>query len=149
MEAGPEKKQTWPQSLNAGVQTMNRKNMFLYVGVTIIYLGIIVMMIAIPLKLVPSVPEASIGNDPNVMNNNNYLPSNCPLYTIVANGYNPPFSDGPLQLPYQRPVNECRTFTSEVMEKLISNVTGRMVDKDLARVFENAYPNTLGTVISQ
>ena len=30
------------------------------------------------------------------------------------------------------------------MEKLIANVTSRMIDKDLARLFENAYPNTLG-----
>ena len=33
------------------------------------------------------------------------------------------------------------------MEKVIEDVTSRMVDKDLARIFENAFPNTLDTTI--
>ena len=34
------------------------------------------------------------------------------------------------------------------MEQVIEDMTARMVDKDLARIFENAYPNTLDTTIA-
>jgi uncharacterized protein len=50
-------------------------------------------------------------------------------------------------LPFQRPVKECRTFHSEQVEKLIAHITNRMFDKDLARLFENCFPNTLDTTI--
>ena len=33
------------------------------------------------------------------------------------------------------------------MEEIIEKITGRMVDKDLARLFENAFPNTLDTTV--
>ena len=33
------------------------------------------------------------------------------------------------------------------MEEIIGNVTARMEDKDLARIFENAFPNTLDTTV--
>jgi uncharacterized protein len=58
-----------------------------------------------------------------------------------------PFSGGPLALPYQRPALHCRTFSSPLVEKVIEDVTSRMVDKDLARLFENAFPNTLDTTV--
>ncbi len=58
-----------------------------------------------------------------------------------------PLSKGPLALPYQRPAPHCRTFSSRVVEDTIGNVTNRMVDKDLARIFENAFPNTLDTTV--
>jgi hypothetical protein len=56
-------------------------------------------------------------------------------------------SKGPLELPYQRPVPGCRTFTSPLVEQVIEDLTSRMVDKDLARLFENAFPNTLDTTV--
>lgn len=59
-----------------------------------------------------------------------------------------PFSTGKLSLPYQRPALPCRTFTSPLVEKVIKDVTSRLIDKDLARLFENAFPNTLDTTIS-
>lgn len=34
------------------------------------------------------------------------------------------------------------------MEKVIEDLTTKMVDKDLARIFENAFPNTLDTTVS-
>lgn len=34
-----------------------------------------------------------------------------------------------------------------MVEKVIDDVTSRMVDKDLARLFENAFPNTLDTTV--
>ena len=41
----------------------------------------------------------------------------------------------------------CRTFQSPLVEKVIEDITTRMVDKDLARIFENAFPNTLDTTV--
>lgn len=58
-----------------------------------------------------------------------------------------PLSEGPMALPYQRPSIHCRTFTSPLVEKVIEDMTSKMVDKDLARLFENAFPNTLDTTI--
>ena len=52
-----------------------------------------------------------------------------------------------MQLPFQRPSVHCRTFSSPLVEKVIQDVTSRMVDKDLARLFENAFPNTLDTTV--
>jgi meiotically up-regulated gene 157 (Mug157) protein len=52
-----------------------------------------------------------------------------------------------MQLPFQRPSLQCRTFSSPLVEKVIDDVTGKMVDKDLARLFENAFPNTLDTTV--
>ena len=144
MKIEPEKP-TWRQRVRTRIKNMHRRDVFIYVGTATVYLGTIAMLLVLPLKLIPSIPNGANDNDLNVKSNNNYLPSNCPLYTIIAKGDNLPLSDGPLKLPFQRPVNGCRTFTSDAMEKLITNVTERMVDKDLARIFENSYPNTLGT----
>lgn len=59
-----------------------------------------------------------------------------------------PLSEGPLLLPYQRPSPHCRTFSSPLVERVIEDVTSRLEDKDLARIFENAFPNTLDTTVS-
>lgn len=50
-------------------------------------------------------------------------------------------------LPFQRPSQPCRTFSSPLVERVISDITSRMQDKDLARIFENAFPNTLDTTV--
>lgn len=50
-------------------------------------------------------------------------------------------------IPFQRPIEECRTFKSEHVERLIVEVTRKMADKDLARLFENCFPNTLDTTV--
>jgi meiotically up-regulated gene 157 (Mug157) protein len=63
-------------------------------------------------------------------------------------GASPPYSKGPLALPYQRPSPYCRTFSSPLVERVIEDVTARMTDVDLARIFENAFPNTLDTTVS-
>lgn len=52
-----------------------------------------------------------------------------------------------MNLPYQRPDEACRTFTSGSVERVIEDVTSRLVDKDLAQLFRNAFPNTLDTTI--
>nr|GAT45504.1 predicted protein [Mycena chlorophos] len=56
-------------------------------------------------------------------------------------------STGPLALPYMRPDVGCRTFNSSAVETLIDHLVGRMKDPDLARLFQNTYPNTLDTTI--
>lgn len=58
-----------------------------------------------------------------------------------------PLSKGPLSLPYQRPSPHCRTFFSPAVEKVIDDLTSKMEDKDLARIFENSFPNTLDTTV--
>ncbi|KAF7296240.1 hypothetical protein HMN09_01093000 [Mycena chlorophos] len=56
-------------------------------------------------------------------------------------------STGPLALPYMRPDVGCRTFNSSAVETLVDHLVGRMKDPDLARLFQNTYPNTLDTTI--
>jgi uncharacterized protein len=58
-----------------------------------------------------------------------------------------PFSSGPLALPFQRPDPRCRTFHSDEIEKVIQDVTSRMKDPDLARLFENTFPSTTDTTV--
>ncbi|KAF7716150.1 Exo-alpha-1,6-mannosidase [Penicillium ucsense] len=71
----------------------------------------------------------------------------CPDYTSYASTPHGPYSGGPLNLPYQRPDPACRTFSSASVEQVIEDVTSRLVDKDLAQLFRNAFPNTLDTTI--
>ncbi|KAJ5709803.1 Meiotically protein [Penicillium malachiteum] len=71
----------------------------------------------------------------------------CPDYTTYASTPHAPYSSGPLHLPYQRPTEACRTFSSASVEKVIEDVTSRLVDPDLAQLFRNTYPNTLDTTI--
>ena len=44
-------------------------------------------------------------------------------------------------------MEECRTFRSEHVEKVIADVTNRIADQDLARLFENCFANTLDTTV--
>ncbi|KAJ6259260.1 hypothetical protein Dda_6159 [Drechslerella dactyloides] len=71
----------------------------------------------------------------------------CPDYKDYSARSHLPLSDGPLELPYQRPVPECRSFRSEAVEKVIRDITSKLVDRDLARLFENCYPSTLDTTV--
>ncbi|RKU47209.1 hypothetical protein DL546_008191 [Coniochaeta pulveracea] len=71
----------------------------------------------------------------------------CPEYTSYASYPHRPLSKGPLALPYQRPHPKCRTFTSDSIEKVIHDVTSRMKDRDLARLFENTFPSTTDTTV--
>ncbi|KAI9751621.1 MAG: hypothetical protein M1815_001037 [Lichina confinis] len=71
----------------------------------------------------------------------------CPDYKHYSTYPHPPFSDGPLALPFQRPSTVCRTFSSSSVEVVIEDLSNRMKDKDLAKIFENAFPNTLDTTV--
>ena len=44
-------------------------------------------------------------------------------------------------------MEDCRTFRSDQVDKLINDVTKKIKDQDIARLFENCYPNTLDTTI--
>ncbi|KAI0006791.1 glycoside hydrolase family 125 protein [Xylariaceae sp. FL0662B] len=54
---------------------------------------------------------------------------------------------GPLNLPFQRPDPRCRTFHSEAIEEVIADVTSRIRNPDIARLFENAFPSTTDTTV--
>ena len=71
----------------------------------------------------------------------------CPAYEHYARFPHHPYSEGPASLPFQRPAKQCRTFESPLVEKVIKDMNENMLDKDLARIFENAFPNTLDTTI--
>ncbi|KAH8750739.1 hypothetical protein F5883DRAFT_434639 [Diaporthe sp. PMI_573] len=71
----------------------------------------------------------------------------CPDYAKYSTSPHPPNSEGPLQLPFQRPHPKCRTFHSDAVEQVIKDVTSRMKDPDLARLFENTFPSTTDTTV--
>ncbi|KAL7933557.1 hypothetical protein V8C35DRAFT_304752 [Trichoderma chlorosporum] len=71
----------------------------------------------------------------------------CPDYALYASYPHRPFSTGPLALPYQRPSPQCRTFHSDEIERVIEEVTSRIKDPDLARLFENTFPSTTDTTV--
>ncbi|RGB41961.1 Glycoside Hydrolase Family 125 protein [Rhizophagus diaphanus] len=52
------------------------------------------------------------------------------------------------KFPYVRPKESERKFVSPVIEKVIKDITSNMKDKDLARLFENCWPNTLDTTVA-
>ncbi|KAK2808040.1 hypothetical protein FQN50_005122 [Emmonsiellopsis sp. PD_5] len=71
----------------------------------------------------------------------------CPDYVEYSAVRHPPYSEGPLKLPFQRPNEACRTFSSPLVEQVIDDITSRMIDKDLAQIFRNAFPNTVDTTV--
>ncbi|KAI2638222.1 glycoside hydrolase family 125 protein [Xylaria nigripes] len=71
----------------------------------------------------------------------------CPDYVKYSSYPHRPPSQGPLELPYQRPHPNCRTFHSDAIESVIQNMVSRMRDPDLARLFENTYPSTTDTTV--
>lgn len=52
-----------------------------------------------------------------------------------------------MALPYQRPHKACRKFTSPEVEQVIRDLYPRLKDRDLAHIFQNAFPNTLDTTV--
>ncbi|KAI8143378.1 Six-hairpin glycosidase-like protein [Fennellomyces sp. T-0311] len=69
------------------------------------------------------------------------------LCFYYAQEFHDPGSGGPLNLPFQRPVEACRKFTSTVVNTAIDSLASKIADLDLARLFTNTYPNTLDTTI--
>lgn len=81
------------------------------------------------------------------INSSKGLPLQCQDYTKYATEKHGPLSRGPLELSFMRPPLECRTFTSDVIERVIGEFKSKMTDFDLFRVLENTLPNTLDTTI--
>ncbi|KAK1676321.1 hypothetical protein BDP55DRAFT_113376 [Colletotrichum godetiae] len=58
-----------------------------------------------------------------------------------------PASEGKRKFPLNRPRPECRTFRLPAMDNLIIRMKGVIKDPDLYRLFENAYPMTLDSMV--
>ncbi|KAK4151287.1 hypothetical protein C8A00DRAFT_17296 [Chaetomidium leptoderma] len=71
----------------------------------------------------------------------------CPDYSSYSKTRHEPFSSGKHALSSARPSPACRTFNSSAVETLLTNMTSTIADADLARLFQNTYPNTLDTAI--
>lgn len=71
----------------------------------------------------------------------------CPDYSVYSTEQHGPFSGGRFNLSYQRPVPRCRTFNSSVVEQKIEEISLKISDPDLSRLFLNSYPNTLDTAV--
>ncbi|GMF08324.1 unnamed protein product [Ambrosiozyma monospora] len=71
----------------------------------------------------------------------------CPNYVEYSKVPHGPYSEGPLLLPFMRPSEKCRTFKSDIIEEVIEDMKEKLADPDVARLFENAFPNTLDTTI--
>lgn len=88
----------------------------------------------------------------------------CPDYNSFSRSPQGNPSSGPLALPFMRPSEDCRTFKSPAVEvrallltpvrlrcslslgaatlqKVIEDMKARIRDPDLARLFENTFPN--------
>jgi meiotically up-regulated gene 157 (Mug157) protein len=112
---------------------------------------IIVAMARLPLQLCllwlgASSAVAQSPHQQEPLNKAQYLNA-CPDYKKYSTYSHRPLSTGPMSLPFQRPVEQCRTFSSPLVEKVIDDMSDKMVNKDLARLFENAFPNTLDTTV--
>ncbi|KAF8639878.1 hypothetical protein AX17_001132 [Amanita inopinata Kibby_2008] len=71
----------------------------------------------------------------------------CPDYSKYSQEPHAPPSTGLLGLPYMRPAPACRTFNSTAVEKVIDDMKSLIKDPDIARLFENTFPNTLDTTV--
>lgn len=71
----------------------------------------------------------------------------CPNYVEYARERHPPFSSGVYEFPFQRPVEECRTFIVDEIEQVIANMSEIIVDPDLYRLFVNTWPSTVDTTV--
>ncbi|TFK76098.1 hypothetical protein BDN72DRAFT_756746 [Pluteus cervinus] len=73
--------------------------------------------------------------------------ADCPSFNDWSRQARGSPSLGPLKLPYMRPDPACRTFNSSAVEKVITDMKGLIKDPDIARLFENTFPNTLDTTV--
>ncbi|KAK4452702.1 hypothetical protein QBC34DRAFT_483238 [Podospora aff. communis PSN243] len=74
--------------------------------------------------------------------------TSCPDYLEYSQRrHAEPVSAGRYAMSYMRPPKECRTVVVDAVDDLISVIVDYISDPDLARLFENTYPNTLDTAI--
>ncbi|KAK1993217.1 DUF1237-domain-containing protein [Colletotrichum falcatum] len=74
-------------------------------------------------------------------------PADCPPFEDWLRKRPGPASEGKRKFPSNRPPPECRTFRLPAMEDLIARMKGVIRDPDLFRLFENAYPMTLDSMV--
>ncbi|KYK61989.1 DUF1237 domain protein [Drechmeria coniospora] len=98
------------------------------------------------LGLAFTVPSARSSNDDSQAPLGRHSDA-CPDYASYAAYSHQPLSTGPLALPFQRPDPRCRTFKSDEIERVIKEMTSRMKNPDLARLFENTFPSTTDTTV--
>ncbi|KAK3380123.1 hypothetical protein B0T24DRAFT_614239 [Lasiosphaeria ovina] len=97
--------------------------------------------------LVHMLPSGAVWDSEQELLMGHFDKSACPDYALYATYPHYPLSDGPFALPYQRPDPRCRTFESDAIEQVIKDITSRMEDPDLARLFENTFPSTTDTTV--
>ncbi|RSM16016.1 hypothetical protein CEP52_000501 [Fusarium oligoseptatum] len=72
----------------------------------------------------------------------------CPNYEQYARQGHEPSSSGRFHFPFQRPGQECRTYSVPAVEHLIyEEMTELIADPDLFHLFQNTWPNTVDTTI--
>lgn len=72
----------------------------------------------------------------------------CPNYEQYARQGHEPSSGGRFHFPFQRPSQECRTYSVPAVEHLIyEEMTELITDPDLFHLFQNTWPNTVDTTI--
>lgn len=117
-------------------------------------LGSAILLLSVPFGLCEG-PLGSVQQPPDTVGQQQQQPlvddvdwaTNCPDYAKFSKHHHGPKSDGPLGLPFQRPHEKCRTFHSDGVEKVIEDITSRMKNPDLARLFENTFPSTTDTTV--
>ncbi|CAN6618878.1 hypothetical protein TRVA0_007S02410 [Trichomonascus vanleenenianus] len=107
----------------------------------------IIFHAAVALLALSSSLISGVSAFPFLCRRDNFPLPTCDAYTNYAGQVHEPRSDGPLRLPFQRPPEECRTFKSDLVEKVIDTFKQRLADPDVARLFENCYPSTLDTTV--
>lgn len=72
----------------------------------------------------------------------------CPKYVQWAYDRHGPYSEGQYEFPFQRPSEECRTYSVPAVEETIQKrMTSVIGDPDLYRLFQNTWPNTVDTTV--
>ncbi|KAE9410250.1 hypothetical protein BT96DRAFT_912486 [Gymnopus androsaceus JB14] len=82
-----------------------------------------------------------------LLSSSSIVQSQCPDFTEYSASPQGNPSNGTLGLPLMRPVPACRTFNSSAVEQVIDDMNARLKDPDVARLFENTFPNTLDTTV--
>ncbi|WYZ44484.1 hypothetical protein EsH8_VII_000920 [Colletotrichum jinshuiense] len=74
-------------------------------------------------------------------------PADCPSFEEWMRQRPGPASEGRRKFPLNRPRPECRTFRLPAMDNLITRMKSVIKDPDLYRLYENAYPMTLDSMV--
>lgn len=110
--------------------------------------GLCLFLLLLLLLSPPSAAQALQSGASGFLGNlDGYRRQACPDYRDYSARRHPPFTASEHRVPFQRPAEQCRLFRSEAVERKIQDITSRMGSPDLARLFENCFPNTLDTTV--